>query len=557
MIERFDGASYEDLRARFRWSVPERFNIGVACSDRHPHDRVAMLHEHAGRPHAGIVGGTSAGRAGGLTEVFTYGELSQLSNRLANALRAFGVRRGDRVAVALPQHPAVAISHIAVYKLGAVAVPLTTLFGPDALAVRLRDSGAVATVTNEATLPKIETCRPELPDLRHVITLERDWEATLAGASPRLEPVETAADDPAFFVYTSGTTGAPKGAVHGHRALLGHLSGFELSHDFYGQPGDKFWTPADWAWIGGLYDAVFPVLYHGSTILSFAHEGPFDPERAAFMMAKYEIRNTFLPPTALKLMRRADLTLPQGLALRTVGSGGEPLGEQILNWGRERLGVTINEFYGQTECNYVVGNCQALYPVCPGSMGRPYVGHTVAVVDREGQAVTGEPGEIAVTRPDPVMFLAYWRNPEATHAKFLGDWMLTGDTGVQDDDGYLWFQGRTDDVISSAGYRIGPAEIEDCLLRHPSVTMAAVIGVPDEIRGQVVKAYVVTRPGEPAHDGLAADIQGFVRSRLAAYLYPREIEFIEEMPLTTTGKIRRNELRALHERTRQELQRRI
>ncbi len=520
MLQHLEGAPIESIRARFRWQVPARYNIGVDASDRQPPGALAIRHV----------------AADGRAQDLTYGQLSEQSNRLANALSACGVEPGDRVAIILPQDPKVAIAHVAVYKLGAVAVPMTVLFGPDALQVRLADSGSKVVITNGPTWEKIEPLRPQLPALERCL-MDGEWDGVLTQASAQFIPLDTAADDPALLIYTSGTTGGPKGALHAHRVLLGHLPGFELSHDFYGKPGDRFWTPADWAWIGGLYDCLFPVLHFGSSIVSFAASGPFDPEMALDVMARNGVRNTFLPPTALKLMRQADVKPPANLSLRTIMSGGEALGEEVLDWTRQRLGVTVNEIYGQTECNYVVGNSQSLYPVRPGSMGQAYVGHTGTVLDPDEHGV----GEIAVLAPDPVMFLRYWNNPQATEEKFRDERLLTGDMAQLDGDGYLWFKGRKDDVISSAGYRIGPTEIEECLMRHPSVAMAAVIGVPDTVRGQAVTAFVVLKPGfEPD----AASLQEFVRQRLAAYEYPRSIEFVSELPLTTTGKIRRTELRA-------------
>ena len=529
MLEHWRESSEEELGAGFRWNVPARFNIGVECSDHQPAHRLAMLH---------------VDRDGTASE-YQYGELASDSNRLANALRSLGVKPGDRICVALPQHPNLAVSHLAIYKLGAIAVPMTTLFGPDAFLYRLADSGTSLMITDEVTAAKVAPIRDQLPDLAHVVEIEADWRGLLEKASPEFKAIDTLADDPALLIYTSGTTGEPKGALHAHRALLGHLPGFELSHNFFGRRGDRFWTPADWAWIGGLYDALFPVLYHGNSILSFTGDGRFDPERALSMMSRYGIRNTFLPPTSLKLIRQLDVTtVRRGPRLRTVMSGGEPLGQEVLEWGREALGITINEIYGQTEANYVVGNCDQLYPVRPGSMGKAYAGHAVSVLDETG-APTDQVGEIAVARPDPVMFLGYWNKEPETNARFTGDWMRTGDMARLDASGYFWFEGRNDDLINSSGYRIGPTEIESCLMSHPAVAMAAVVGVPDSIRGQIVKAFLVVRPGWRGDSELRADVQNHVRTRLAAYEYPREIEFVPELPLTTTGKIRRAELRAL------------
>jgi len=371
-----------------------------------------------------------------------------------------------------------------------------------------------------------------------------DYHAALEGQRSEFEPAKTGADDPALIIYTSGTTGQPKGALHAHRTLLGHLPGVEMSHDFFPQPGDRIWTPADWAWIGGLLDVLMPAWHHGVPVVAHRFE-KFDPEGAFALMSELGVRNTFLPPTALKMMRSVKAPEQRwDYSLRSVASGGETLGAELLDWGRRTLGLTINEFYGQTECNMIVSSCASIMESRPGIMGRPVPGHEIAVVDDRGERVpNGELGNIAAKRPDPVMFLRYWNNPQATHNKFVGDWLITGDTGIMDDDRYIRFVGRDDDVITSSGYRIGPGEIEDCLLGHPVVEMAAVVGVPDDVRTEIVKAFIVLSPGVEASDRLAREIQQYVKIRLAAHEYPRQVEFVSSLPLTTTGKIIRRELR--------------
>ncbi|UCF90880.1 MAG: acyl-CoA synthetase [Desulfobacterales bacterium] len=531
------GKTYEEVYQPFRWAIPEHYNIGVDICDKWAHQRyrLALIHEDES----------------GEVAKYTFWELRRLSNRLANGLRAHGIGPGDRIGILLPQCLETAVSHIATYKLGAIAIPLFTLFGTDALEYRLANSQAKAVVTDAANLPKLIEIRENLPDLQTVIVtqggqeekVEGFWELIEKGAGDFV-PVKTRADDPALIIYTSGTTGPPKGALHAHRVLLGHLPGVEFPHNFFPQEDDFFWTPADWAWIGGLIDVLFPSWHHGIPVL--AHRArKFDPEKAFDLIARYGIRNAFLPPTALKLMRQVpDPRRRHEYRMRSIGSGGETLGEELLDWGREVMGVTINEFYGQTECNLVVASCCAVMENRAGSMGRAVPGHTVEVVDEAGEpAPSGTIGEIAVKRPDPVMFLEYWQNPEATRNKFSGDWSLTGDLARQDEQGYFWFNGRKDDVITSAGYRIGPAEIEDCLLKHPAVGMAAAVGSPDKIRTEIVKAFIVLKPGVTPGSELAAEIQNFVKVRLAAHEYPREIEFVTELPLTATGKIMRRELK--------------
>ncbi len=527
------GQSYAQLVDQFRWQIPGRYNIGVDVCDRQQADGLALIHLHAN----------------GLVEEYRFGQLKRLSNKLANVLVGHGLREGDRVGVLLPQAPETAVTHIAAYKAGLVAVPLFTLFGSDALRYRLADSAAAAVITDRAGAARLEDLRADLPNLKLVLSVDgpgpgaTDYGAAMALATDVYAPIDTGPDDPALIIYTSGTTGPPKGALHGHRVLLGHLPGVVLPHNFFPQPGDLFWTPADWAWIGGLYDVLLPAWHYGVPVL--AHRAAkFDPEEAFSLMARMGVQNSFLPPTALKLMRQVPEARRGSCRLRSVGSGGEPLGQGLLDWGREAFGVTINEFYGQTECNLVVGNCAEAMPVRPGAMGRAIPGHDVAVLGQDGEpAPIGAVGDIAVRRPDPVMFLGYWNNPKATAAKFRGDWMLTGDQGRQDEDGYFWFVGRDDDVITTAGYRVGPTEIEDCLGRHPAVAMAAAVGLPDPIRTERVTAFVVLKDGQAGSPGLAAEIQGFVKTRVAAHAYPREVRFVAALPMTATGKIRRRELR--------------
>ncbi|WP_338147650.1 acyl-CoA synthetase [Neoroseomonas terrae] len=527
--------SYEELVARFRWRIPPAFNIAEACCDRWADGsgRVAVVHV----------------RPNGPPERITFDALRSSSARVAHVLKAQGVGRGDRVAVLLAQGPEAAIAHLAIYRIGAIAVPLFQLFGPDALEFRLRDCGACAVVTDDVGLAKLDGVRDRLGDLRVILNADGArpgvlslWEEA-GRARDDVPPLATAADDPALIIYTSGTTGSPKGALLAHRVLLGHLPGVEMPQELFPHPGDLFWTPADWAWIGGLLDVLLPSLYHGVPVL--AHRmAKFDPEYAFRLLAAHGVRNAFLPPTALRMMRQVAEPGRFGHHLRSIGSGGETLGAEALEWGRSAFGLTINEFYGQTECNLIIANCAGLMPVRPGSMGRAVPGHHVAILDAAGRPpAAGEPGVIAVRRPDPVMFLGYWNNPEATAAKFSGDWLLTGDTGVQEEDGSFRFIGRADDVITSGGYRIGPGEVEDCLMRHPSVAMAAVIGLPDALRTEAVTAVIVPAPGAAPTPALAEEIRGFVRQRLAAHLYPRRVVFAETLPMTATGKVMRGTLR--------------
>jgi len=535
------GRSYDELVREFRWRVPAQFNIGIEVCDRWAErepDKLAIVAAHPG----------------GRTQEVSYGWLRETSNRLANALIAHGVGRGDRIAILLPQSPEVAAIHIAVYKLGGIALPLATLFGIDAIAHRLQDAGAKALVTDVqglAKLAEIKRAPGALLGLDLILSIDGPgggalgFHDTLARASANFTPVATTADDPALMVYTSGTTGQPKGALHGHRVLLGHMPGIEMPQEFFPQPGDRFWTPADWAWAGGLMNCLLPSLYCGVPVVARRFD-KFDPEEALAVMARFGVRNAFIPPTALRMLRA--VPNPRGrhaINLRSVGSGGETLGAETYEWGKSALGVSINEFYGQTECNLVVGSCALIGVARPGAIGKAIPGHNVAVIDAQGHPVKpGETGQIAIKRPDPGMLLEYWGRPDATREKFIGDWMTTGDQGVMDQDGYFFFVGRDDDVITSSGYRIGPGEIEDCLIKHPAVALAAAIGKPDPVRTEIVKAFIVLKAGTAPSDSLAREIQDFVRTRLSAHEYPREIAFIEELPMTTTGKVIRRLLRA-------------
>jgi acetyl-CoA synthetase len=531
-------SSYEQARERFQWHIPARFNIGTAACDvwaeRAPQQPAIIERELQGTTHA-----------------WSFGQLRDASNRLANMLRSRAVSPVDRVAILLPQRFETALSHVAVYKLGCIAVPLFTQFGTAALKHRLGDSGASVLVTDEARRPVIEALRADLPGLREIVYVdgqhaERVLLERLAEFPADFVARDTAADDPALLIYTSGTTGASKGALHAHRVLLGHLPGVEMSHGGLPQPGACMWTPADWAWIGGLLDVLLPSLYWGVPVVACRFP-KFDPVAAFELLADCKVTHTFLPPTALKMMKSVAAPRERwSLVLRSIASGGESLGAQMLEWGRRELGVTINEFYGQTECNVLVSSCSEWFEPVPGMIGKAVPGHEVVVLGADGvPAPAGVLGEIAVRRPDPVMFLGYWNAPAPTLGKFRGEWLLTGDMGVEEGAGFIRFVGRADDVITSGGYRIGPAEIEDCLSRHAAVQAAAVVGVADAIRTESVVAFIVPRAGIEPAESLSAELQEHVALQLGHYLRPRIIRYVTELPLTTTGKVMRRELRAL------------
>jgi acetyl-CoA synthetase len=542
---------YQALYQSFRWLVPTQFNIAEACCHRWAEStpdarRIAIYYEDES----------------GNREVWTYARLAEAANQLANGLVRMGVGKGDRVGVVLGQRPETVVAHMATYSVGAVVLPLSSLFGPEALEARLRDSETRVVVVDAASSANLLAVAERCPSLQQIIGIgfadERvlPWRSLLARQPSEFKRISTLATDPAILLYTSGTTGAPKGALLPHSVLIGNLPGFVASQDWFPRQGDVFWSPADWAWTGGMMDALLPTLYFGHPIVGT--RGRFSVERSFELMERYQVTNTFLFPTALKAMMK---TVPQPreryrLVLRAVMSAGESVGETVFEWCRTALGITPNEMFGQTEMNYLVGNSQRRWPARPGSMGRPYPGHQVAVIDDQGNAVApGEIGDVALNRndihgfPDPILFLGYWRNPVATQEKFTGDWCRTGDLARVDQDGYLWYAGRSDDVFKSAGYRIGPGEIENCLLGHPAVANAAVVPKPDAERGALVKAYVVLTPeyADKNPQETIQALQDHVRDRLAPYEYPKEIEFLDELPMTTSGKVQRRVLRQLEE----------
>ena len=598
-----DRDKYASLHSQFRWLVPDEFNIAEVCSRRWARSadagqRIAILADGPGlqpRSHS-------------------YAELQHQANRLSNALAQLRVGKGDRVAIVLPQRFETAVAYMAVLQLGAVAMPLSTLFGPEALEFRLNDSGAAVAICDDAAIVAIQNIRGDCEALRHVIGVgdsasgdsgggaaamaDLDFAAILSAHPPEFVPVATRADDPAVLIYTSGTTGNPKGALIPHRALIGNLTGFVCSQNWFGfdpvphktapspargragvgartngarpSAGDQntsvFWSPADWAWTGGLMDALLPTLYFGRPIVAW--NGRFSPQVAFELLQKYEVTHTFLFPTALKAMMKA---FPQPkkffkLRLQAVMSAGEAVGDAVFGYCQKELGVTVNEMFGQTEVNYIVGNCSIFYPAKPGSMGKGYPGHRVAVIDELGrESPAGTVGEVAIHRhdvhgdPDPIFFLGYWKNEAGTRDKYTGDWCRTGDLALRDKDGYLWYQGRADDMFKAAGYRIGPGEIENCLVKHPAVANAAVVPKPDAERGALVKAYVVLTAEALAERGdepysrnewetrLMIDLQRHVKGKLAPYEYPKEIEFLDALPMTTTGKVQRRVLRLREE----------
>ncbi|AVZ40322.1 MULTISPECIES: AMP-binding protein [unclassified Dietzia] len=526
----------------FQWEIPDRFNIGAACTDAHARQSPAIVVDRGDDP----------------PEVTTFGELGDRARRLITFLRDRGVGEGDRVAVMCAQSAETAVAHVAAYLMGAIAVPLSVKFGPEAALFRMGDSGAVAAVFDADCYARLAGELAELPELATVLVAGEMGPAAEAGALTALPlsvtdsadlavvVADTGPDDPALLIYTSGTTGQPKGALHGHRVVLGHMPGVVRALDGFPEQGDVFWTPADWAWAGGLLDVLLPSLYSGVPVVASARRP--SPETVEHILRRHGVTCSFLPPTILKMMRASEVDYST-TGLRAVFSGGEALGEAVAEWAREALGVQVNEIYGQTECNLIVGTCHSEFATPPGSMGRPTPGFDLVLIDEAGQPVAaGEVGEICVRLPSPNAFLRYWNAPDKTAEKTAGGVLHTGDLARVDERGSFWFSGRNDDLISSSGYRVGPGEIEDQILRHSGVEMVAVIGVPDELRGEAIVAYVVPAEGTSGTDELAREIQALVKERLAFYQYPREVRFLDELPTTNTGKIRRAALRNDHNR---------
>ncbi len=541
LLKRFD--TYEETCRNFRWNIPEHYNIADDVCERWAGDadRLALIYEDREKK----------------VHRYTFQQVRRYANQWANTLRSLGLARGDRVTVLLAQDPECAITHVACWKAGMVSCPTSVLFGADALVYRLNDSGARVLITDSANYPKAEEARRQVPTLQHIFVTDgapgdsRNFWDTIATASEVFTNEKTLAEDTAWISYTSGTTGMPKGSVQPHRMMLGHMPGLEFAYDFFPQAGDTLWSPADWAWMAGLMDVIFPGWFHGCTVVATAMKG-FEPEEAYRILDQHGVTLSLLTPTMLKLMRGvADPRARYSLKLRAVASGGEAVGKELIEWGRRELGISLNEAFGQTECNVILANNGNLMPIKPGSLGRPTPGTTCAIIDDQGRELPpGQEGHIACKRPHPVMLKEYLNKPEATRDKFIGDWLITGDTGHMDEDGYFWFHGRADDVITSSGYRIGPSEIEDALLKHPAVRMAAVIGVPDPVRTEIIKAFIIPAAGVTPGEALVEELKESVRSRLAKHEVPRLIEFVETLPMTTTGKIIRRELR---DRERQKL----
>lgn len=511
------GTRYDEARAAHRWDVPARYNIAADVCDRWPRDRLAMLHE----------------RYDGEKREVTWGELQDLAGQAAHALAAAGVQRGDRVAVVLPPTPETAGVFFGTWKLGALLLSMSVLYGDEGIRHRLTDSGAKVVVTNAENASRFDGMGAE------VLILD---EGLLDGHPTEHPTADTSADDPAQLYYTSGTTGLAKGILHAHRYLLAHVE-FDYCHEV--QDGELFHGMGEWAWAAGIAPLLGP-WRKGAVQCVYQRKGGFDPHDQLRFLSEHGVTNVFTTPTAMRsMMSIADAGTRYPQKFRIVCSAGEPLNPEAIRWFREQYGLTVLDYYGMTESYPMVAN----YPwmeVREGSMGKPCPGWEMAILDEDGNVVTeaGLTGELCLkARSNPHYPLGYWNRPEDSERVFGGEWFHTGDAASFDEDGYVWYEGRADDLIIAAGYRIGPFEVESVCLEHPAVAEAAAVGIPDERRGNVVKAFVVVADGAERSDALARDIQEFVRDRLSAYAYPRVIEFVDDLPKTLTGKIRRIELR--------------
>lgn len=540
-----DWDSYEEIYGDFEWEIPKRFNQADYICDRWAQDktRVAIFAEDQK----------------GNKEVYTYWQLCNITDQLANYLVSQGVEKGDRIGVNTPQKPETIITHIAAWKIGAVSVPLSTLFGPDALEYRLADCDAKVCVSDESTVDAFREIRNDLSALENVLTVDIEspkddevdfWEA-VEGQPRDFENADTLVDDDAIIIYSSGTTGDPKGVLQGHDVLLSVLPviatmGFNLEYT----ESDVTWTPSEWSWVGPMYSVLFPSMYYGKPIVSYYSPEQFEPETAFDLIERYGISFSLLPPSAIRMMMnvdnpgdRYDLS-----SMRVIESGGALVTENIKNWAKNQFeGAKIHQAYGQTECTGPIMEVSSLFELKTGTLGRPTIGYDVTIVDEETAEETLEPGEIGEIavgyEGNPACFKEYLNKPEKTEKKVQNGWLLMEDLGSMDEEGYITFHGRKDDVIMCSGYKVGPEEVEDSLTSHESVSEAGVIGVSDERRGEIPKAFVVLRKGMSPSQELIEELQSYVKDNLAKYEYPREIEFIGELPKTTTGKIQRYDLR--------------
>ncbi|AGJ62360.1 AMP-binding protein [Saccharolobus islandicus] len=529
--------SYDELVRTFKWNIPSHFNIGESILDRKIKeglgDNIAIYYEDEEGNHF----------------AYTFTQLKNLSDSLITILREIGVKRGDVVGIYLQPRVETVISILSLYRLGAISLSISPLMGAESVEYRIRQSDAKAIIIEGSR----REVRQKLRNITKIIVADSARDESeidfdeVKRTSGVYYAVDTKSDEPAQLFYTSGSTGAPKGVLHAHRFLLGHIPAYQLYFEMAPKEEDVFYTPADWGWIGAIGDVLLPSLYFGKPIVAYRRLGKFSPKDALAIMQKYKVTCAFIPPTALRMIRREVINPRRDYDLRSraISSAGEAVGEDLLEWAIKKLSPNVNEFYGCTEANLVTVNNSMWRKI--GSIGKATPGHEIAVIDEKGNKVINQVGEIAVRMEDPVLFLGYYKNPEATAKKFRGYWFLMGDLGLMDQNGYIWFKGRGDDVIKVSGYRLGPEEIESVILQHSAVQEVAVIGKPDKLRGNIIKAFIVLKDEYSPSDNLIQEIQEFVKNRLALYAYPREIEFVKELPRTETGKLKRFELRKKEE----------
>ncbi len=530
----------DSSKNRFRIGMPENGNISADTvglfANGEKANHLALIHENLD----------------GSVEKYSFAELDRLACRFANYLQGIGIKRGDPVAIHTGQSPQTGIAHLAIYKIGAVAMTLSHLYGPAAVRHVLTDSQTKVIITNSQYWSKLRDFANSISTLKYrivcgdTVSNEVEFDHCIDNQPESFEPELTKTEDPALLMYTSGSTGMPKGLLHSHRIIHAYVPSLTLIYNMeLDYPEAIFWSPADWAWVGGLLDLVLPAWQHGQTVVSTMQR--FSAQWAFEFMERHQITHSFMTPTALK--RLAEVQQPRQkwkLAMRVVCTGGESLPGEVMRWTKSDFGIVCNEFYGLTEFNHMVGCCEALFPTIPGSMGLAFPGRTVAIIDDQGKKQPdGTVGEIASWYPhDPSLFLGYWGNLGVPEKMKMGNWLRSGDLAIRDEQGYFWYHGRNDDLIKSAGYRIGPNEVEDTLVSHPDVAEAAVVGKPDRDRGAIVMAYVRLMEGVEKSELTKKILQTYVKENLALYKYPREIEFVDSFPLTSSGKIRRKVLRA-------------
>ncbi len=541
-----EAATYDEIAQGFRWIMPDRYNTAVDACDRHA---------------------ASGGRAllyvnqEGEEQELTFRQMKRLSDSLAACLTKKGIGPWDRIVVMLPQRPESAAAHLAALKIGCIGVPLSLLYGRESLLTRLVDCEPKVIVTTTSQADRILEQISRIPSLSMLVlvdgvkqrtrNLQRDgvevcdWDSCTESSTKTLKGVRSKPDDPALLIYTAGTSGAPKGVLLPHRAVLSRIVAIQLAHYPFPAPGDLYWSPVDWSWVGGLVNSLLVPWILGVPVFSYERGEKFAPEKALEMMETYGVRNCFVPPFALNIFKKrlSEIGAKYKLDIRSMHSGGESLPPELFQWATKEFKVTVNEVYGITEAGIVAGNCAPLLPVKPGSMGKAIPGHEVTVLDEAGQeASAGVNGLVAVRRDLPSMFLGYWRDEELTQSFFRESWFIPGDVASRNGGGYFWFAGRRDVVVKTSGYRVSPLEVEYLLSNHRAISRCVVVAVPDEERGSILKAYVQLKKGLAPSPALATDIQEYAKKTAGLHQYPRRIEFVDQLPDIPLREKRRKEV---------------